>query len=105
MMRPVPHRAWLYAAVLLCTMMAGCGGESSVSVGVPTENNGPIISGQVQMPSGEVAAAPSALERLAAYVVARVEALVANNVFPVGAGVEVRLRRISPDDVRGNGTI
>jgi hypothetical protein len=101
MMRPAPHRAWLCAAILLCMTMAGCGGESSVSVGVPTENNGPIINGQVQMPSGQIAAAPSPLERLASYVVARVEALVANNVFPVGGGVEVRLRRIGPDNVRG----
>ncbi|MBX3025634.1 hypothetical protein KF840_12075 [bacterium] len=103
-MRPAPsHRAWLCAAILLW-LMAGCGGESSVSVGVPTENNGPVVNGQVRMPSGRLAAAPSALERLAGWVVTRVEALVANNVFPVGAGVEVRLLRIGPSNVR-NGTI
>lgn len=104
MMRPAPpHRAWLRAALLFC-FLAGCGGESSVSVGVPTQNNGPVVNGQVQMPSGQVATAPSALERLASYVVARVEALVALNVFPVGAGVEVRLVRIGPENIR-NGTI
>lgn len=104
MTRPAPpHRAWICAAILLW-LMAGCGGESSVSVGVPTENNGPVVNGQVRMPSGRLAAAPSTLERLAGWVVTRVEALVANNVFPVGAGVEVRLLRIGPSNVR-NGTI
>jgi hypothetical protein len=104
MMRPAPpHWAWLCVAVLFWSL-AGCGGESSVTVGVPTENNGPVVNGQVRMPSGSLSAAPSALERLAGYVVARVEALVANNVFPVGAGVEVRLIRIGPANVR-NGTI
>ncbi|HSP97835.1 MAG TPA: hypothetical protein VL049_11400 [Candidatus Dormibacteraeota bacterium] len=104
MMRPAPpHRAWLCAAILLW-LTAGCGGQSSVSVGVPTENNGPVINGQVAMPSGRLAAAPAALDRLAAFVVARVEALVANNVFPVGAGVDVRLLRIAPGNIK-NGTI
>ena len=104
MMRPAPsHRAWLCVAILLW-LAAGCGGESSVSVGVPTENNGPVVSGQVLMPSGRLAAAPSTFDRLAAYVVARVEALVANNVFPVGAGVEVRLVRLAPGNIR-NGVI
>ena len=93
MMRPAPsHRAWLCAAVLLW-LTAGCGGESSVSVGGPPANNGPVVKGQVLAPSGRLASAPSTLERLANAVVARVEALVANNVFPVGGGIEVRLRR------------
>lgn len=104
MMRPAPsHRAWLCAATLLW-LMAGCGGESSVSVGVPTENNGPVISGQVAMPNGRLAAAPSALERFAAAVVARAEALVAGNVRAVGADIEVRLLRIGPGNIK-NGTI
>ena len=104
MMRPAPsHWAWLCVALLLW-LLAGCGGESSVSVGVPTENNGPVVNGQVLMPSGRLAAAPSTLERLASAVVARVEALVANNVFPVGGGVEVRLLRIGPNNIK-NGTI
>ena len=98
-----PLRAWLGAAALL-GLLAGCGGESSVSVGVPTENNGPIISGQVSMPNGRVAAAPSALDRLAAVLVARVEALIAGNVAPIPAGVVVRLRRIDNTNIR-NGAI
>src|SRR5690606_30575289 len=100
MMRPAPsRRAWLGAATLLW-LVAGCGGESSVSVGVPTENNGPVLSGQVAMPNGRLAAAPSALERVVAAVVARAEALVAGNVRAVGAGIEVRLVRIGPSNVR-----
>jgi hypothetical protein len=98
-----PLRAWLGTAALL-GLLAGCGGESSVSVGVPTENNGPIISGQVSMPNGRVAAAPSALERVAAGLVARVEALVAPNVAPVPAGIVIRLRRIDASNIR-NGAI
>lgn len=98
-----PLRAWLAAAALV-GLLAGCGGESSVSVGVPTENNGPIISGQVSMPNGRFAAAPSALERVAAAVVARVEALVADHVAPVPAGIAVRLRRLDASNIR-NGAI
>lgn len=98
-----PLRAWLGTAALL-GLLAGCGGESSVSVGVPTENNGPVISGQVSMPNGRVAAAPSALERFAAGLVARVEALIAPNVAPVPAGIVIRLRRIDASNIR-NGAI
>ncbi|MFN8641990.1 MAG: hypothetical protein U0802_10140 [Candidatus Binatia bacterium] len=104
MMRPAPsRRAWLCVALLLW-LSAGCGGSSSVSVGVPTDNNGPVLSGQVAMPNGRLAAAGSALERFAAAIVARAEALVAANVRPVGAGVEVRLLRIGPGNIQ-NGTI
>ncbi|MDX2166990.1 MAG: cohesin domain-containing protein [Deltaproteobacteria bacterium] len=91
--------AWLGLAATL--LLASCGGESSVSGGVPTDNNGPTISGTVSMPNGQVAAAPSALERLAAAVVARVEALVSGTVRPVGAGVEVRVREIGPQNISG----
>lgn len=105
MMRLAPsYRAWLGAVALSWLLSAGCGGESSVSVGVPTENNGPVLSGQVAMPNGQLAAAPTLYERVAAAVVARVEALVAGNVRPVGAGVRVRLVRIAPGNVR-NGAI
>lgn len=105
MMRLAPsYRAWLGAVALSWLLSAGCGGESSVSVGVPTENNGPVISGQVAMPNGQVAAAPTLYERVAAAVVARVEALVASNVRPVGAGVRVRVVRIAPGNIR-NGAI
>src|SRR5512143_1625314 len=105
MMRLAPsYRAWLGAVALSGLLFAGCGGESSVSVGVPTENNGPVISGQVAMPNGRLAAGASTFERFAAVVVARVEALVATNVQPVGAGVKVRLLRIAPGNIR-NGTI
>ena len=85
--------AWLGIAMLL-GVLAGCGGESSVSVGVPTDNNGPLIVGQVLMPNGQLAAVPSTWERLASAVVARVEALVNGTVRPVGGGVGVRLTRI-----------
>ncbi len=60
MTRLVTRRAWVGAAAMLW-LVAGCGGESSVSVGVPTENNGPPLTGLVSMPNGQVAAGPSAL--------------------------------------------
>jgi hypothetical protein len=91
--------AWLGLAATL--LLASCGGESSVSVGVPTDNNGPTISGTVSMPNGQVAAAPSALERLAEAVVTRVEALVSGTVRPVGSGVTLRVREIGPENIVG----
>lgn len=101
MTRLGPRRAWVAAAAMLW-LLAGCGGDSSVSVGIPTENNGPPLTGLVAMPNGQVASAASALERLAALAVAPVEALQAANVRPVGAGVTVRLRRIDAGDIRGD---
>lgn len=91
--------AWLGLVATL--LLASCGGESSVSVGVPTDNNGPTISGTVSMPNGQVAAAPSALERLAEAVVTRVEALVAGTVRPVDAGVSLRVREIGSQNIAG----
>jgi hypothetical protein len=91
--------AWLTAVTLLG--LAGCGGGSSVEVGIPPDLNGPVISGGVSLPNGDVAAAPSALHRLAQAVVARVEALVAVDVDvePVGGGVEVRLIQIDDRNI------
>lgn len=84
------------AACLL--LLAGCGGSSSVSSSFPPPG-GPVVGGIVLMPNGQVAGAPSALERLAQAFVARVEALVASNVRPVGAGVSVRLVQIDDRNV------
>ncbi len=93
-----PHLGWLAAGALLL-LLAGCGGGSSVSVGEPSSNIGPVIAGTVSMPNGQLAAAPSALARLAQAVVARVEALVAGNVAPVGEGVAVRLIQIDEENI------
>ena len=97
--RSPTRRAALFAVVAaayLTTLVASCGGGSTVVIG---GRPGPEISGQVSMPNGEVAAVRSWLMRLAHVVVARVEALIADNVEPVGAGVEVRLVRINDGDI------
>jgi hypothetical protein len=78
------------------SLLLGCGGSSSVSF--PPEDS-PVVGGTVSMPNGQVAAAPSAIARLARAVVAPVAALVAGNVEAVGDGVEVRLIRIGANDV------
>ncbi len=104
MMRLAPRHCACVGALVLLALAAGCGGESSVTAGVPIENMGPVVSGQVSMPNGTVAAAPGPLERLAARLVAAAHALVAADVQPVGSGVLVRLVRIGPDDIQ-NGRI
>lgn len=93
-----PHPGWLVASALLL-LLAGCGGGSSVLVGEPSDNSGPVIAGTVSMPNGQVAAAPSALARLVRAVLARVEALVAGNVVAVGEGVAVRLIQIGEKNI------
>src|SRR5262249_2614987 len=87
----------LVAFAIAGALLAGCGGGSNVQIGEPA--SGPTISGQVSMPGGTVASAPSLLQRLARQVVTRVEALVANNVEPVGPGVDVRLIRIDSSNI------
>ena len=92
------RRGSLAAAAAVALLLAGCGGSSSVTSGFPP-GQGTVIGGNVSMPNGEVAAAPSMLERLAQALVDRVEALVAGNVRPVGAGVEVRLVQIDESNI------
>lgn len=96
---------WLVAGACV-SLLVGCGGSSSVAF---PPGSSPVIGGMVSMPNGEVAAAPSALARLARAVVAPVEALVAGNVEPVGDGVAVRLIQIGENDIVNgeiqNGTV
>ena len=60
------------------------------------------MAGQVQLPNGELAYAPSPWERFAAFVVTRVHALTGWNVQPVGRNVVVEMVRISPEDIVNN---
>ncbi|MGH7788129.1 MAG: hypothetical protein ACRERC_14750, partial [Candidatus Binatia bacterium] len=94
------RRCAALGVVALLLLAAGCGGESTVKVGVPGDPTGPVITGQVSMPNGQVAADASTLQRLAAALVARAEALNAANVRPVDAGVEVKLRRLSVANIQ-----
>jgi hypothetical protein len=97
---PASRRALALAPALCLLALAACGG-STVEVGVPPDLNGPVVSGQVSLPNGQVAAAPSALDRLAQALVAKVEALVAVDVdvLPVGDGTEVRLVQIDDGNI------
>lgn len=98
--QPSMRRTLALAPALCLLALAACGG-SSVELGVPPDLNGPVVSGQVSLPNGQVAASPSALRRLAQALVARVEALVAVDVAvrPVGADVEVRLIEIDDRNI------
>jgi len=94
----------LLGVVVLGLFLASCGGESTVEVLVPgSPDNGPPISGQVQLPNGELTLAPSFWQRLTGAVTSRVQALVAGNVDPA-PNIEVRLIRVQSTDVE-DGTI
>ena len=103
-------------AVLLAVSalsLAGCGGEAEVKVArppsgtmsptavvdTPTPLPDTVIEGQVSLPAQAVAA--GFVERFASLVVAKVDALTAPNVEPVGAGVVVRLIRLTVSDIEG----
>jgi hypothetical protein len=97
----LPRCFRLLGALSLLLVIASCGGDADVAIspGPPEPGAGLRVSGQVQLPNGQLAYAPSAWERFAALVVARVQALTGLNVVPVGRNVVVELVRISPDDV------
>src|SRR5579862_3319553 len=83
--------------------VAGCGGDAGVTVtqkGNPTAAPPPLLQvhGTVSMPNGKVASGPtSALERFAAALLPAADAMSANNVIPVGAGVQVSLVLLHAD--------
>ncbi len=93
--------------------MSGCGGEAEVKVARPpsgtmsptavAETPTPIpetaLEGQVSLPVSAVAS--GLMERFASIVVSRVQALTAPNVEPVGAGVVVRLIRLTAANIVG----
>src|SRR5688572_17455950 len=84
-----------FAAVAILLALAGCGGtDAGLNITSPppeaTVGSAVRISGVVRMPNGQVAQAPpSVLQRFASLAVSAAEALSANTVRPVGAGVNV----------------
>ncbi len=90
----------LIPVMLGLAVMAGCGGDSSVSVKQPNPPPpaGPMVNGTVRMPNGQVALQPAWLDRFAALAVKQVLA-VTGNTQPVGQGVIVTLVRL---DNQGN---
>ncbi|MGD0950558.1 MAG: hypothetical protein ABSA52_24475, partial [Candidatus Binatia bacterium] len=85
-------------SVLLCTLIAGCGGGNS-EVTVVSNNQppaGPTISGTVRLPNGQLAQIdPSLLQRFAELAVQEAEALT-GNVSPV-PNVQVTLTLLGSD--------
>ncbi len=73
MKRRISVRSGIFLSLLLsAAMLAGCGGDSEVTVVQPI----PVtVSGQVQLPPASLAQAPSWIRRIAEIVVARAEAL------------------------------
>ena len=83
----------LLPIVVLASLMAACGGDTTTSVQLPPQGPppGPAVTGTVLMPNGKVAAlAPSLMERLASLTAEEAVAL-SGNVSPVGRNVEVDL--------------
>lgn len=90
-------------AVAAAMTMAGCGSDASLNINNNAQcggGSGPQIRGVVRMPNGRVAADAGLSERLAALVVAPVDALT-GSVSPVGKGVTVELVEFRPEDVGG----
>lgn len=81
--------ACAFAAVLSLT---GCGGN--VELDVTHSDNRKRINGTVELPNGELAAASSWWQRVAAVIVAQAHALT-GNADPVGAGIRVEVVRLS----------
>jgi hypothetical protein len=90
----------LVPVMLGVVVMAGCGGDSSVTVKLPPPPSPPgaMVNGTVRMPNGQVALQPGLLDRFAAVAVKEALA-VTGNTQPVGQGVVVTLLRL---DNQGN---
>ncbi len=96
----LPRRLGLLGLLPLLLLIASCGGEAGVTVEQPG-GMGPPVTGQVQLPNGQLAYEPSTLRWLAAAVISRAQALVAENIKPVGRNVIVRLILLDEEDVVG----
>jgi hypothetical protein len=90
----------LLPVLLYVASTAGCGGSASsdVTVPKPPPPAGPVVSGTVSLPNGKLALLDrSIMERFAALVIEKAEALVATNVKPVARNVAVLLSLQRPD--------
>lgn len=83
------------SALVAMLCLAGCGAD--VELDVTQSDTRKRITGRVELPNGELAAASSLWHRIAEAIVARAHALSGNDA-PVGAGVRVELVRLSRED-------
>lgn len=96
----LPRSYRLLGALCLVLILTSCGGDADVAfIPEPGPATGPRLSGQVQLPNGQLASAAPLWERFAAFLVTRVQALTGLNVRPVGRNVVVELVRVTPSDV------
>lgn len=92
------RRLRFVVAFMLLVVVGGCDGDGTLTVIEPPEGTrGPRISGQVKLPDGDLAQT-SIVDQVYAFLVRRVQALLSPAVEPVGAGVEVQLVYVDPDE-------
>jgi hypothetical protein len=95
----LPRRARRAVSAIVLLVVASCGGDAGLSFDRPDDEVGPTVSGQVQLPNGDLARRPSLMRRLASFVVQRARALVADNLAPAGPNIPVFLFDIASNDV------
>jgi hypothetical protein len=90
----------LIGALLAMLVTAGCNGEGRIDIsGPPSQPHGPDVTGQVQLPNGQLAQVNSLWPRLHGALVPPAHGLFVGSVRPVGPGVEVQLVLVGDGDV------